>query len=216
VTLELLDNIGHVFALVLVLHPVLLLNHFLTVTDSLTLDEGVSFPFKGGLWARLHPQEDHLFFTHLFNHFTGGNATEPLLEDFCGFSLLNLLAGFHLLASLESSTVTFLLLLILDDLPDSVDTSDALATSLRTLDVPDSGIDVHINSKDVMDVLLNLIRLIQLQGLFKSLVNNARLPFQGHLGGAWFCLLISTLLLLLFLLFFLLLFAATVYLFLDL
>jgi hypothetical protein len=82
------------------------------------------------------------------------------LQEFIGLSLLLLLITLHVAAHADLLLHVLFELLLLHDLPNSLDAVDALPTSLITLNKSDGYIHVHINCVDIVHSFLHGVRLI--------------------------------------------------------
>jgi len=100
-------------------------------------------------------------------------------------------------------------LVLLDDLPNFLNTLDTLATTLIALDEFDGLFDVQVNSKLVVDYLINFIWFLVAQSFSISFHNVLFLYLQSYF--LWRLFFLSCLLFLLFLAgFFLLLFTTSI------
>jgi hypothetical protein len=161
-------------------------------------------PLNSSLRAADHAQEDHLLFTELLDFLTSENTTDVSDQVLCSLLFFLLLADKCDFALLNLPLVPLLFLSLLHDLSDSCDTGDTLASTLVRLDQADGHVQVHIDSKDVMNNLHHCVRLFHSKSLLIGLLHKSNLFLQSHLRlwgflSSLFLLLLLGLLLFLFL-----------------
>jgi hypothetical protein len=109
-----------------------------------------------------HTEEDHLFFTHGLDLFASKDSSDVALDGFTGLSFFDLLRSFNVFALLDLLTDDLLLLILLDNLSDLLDTVNTLTATFIRLDQADSHVQVHIDSEDIVNYFHHLIRLLHL------------------------------------------------------
>jgi hypothetical protein len=114
------------------------------------------------------------------------------LDLLTSFGFLDLLSRLDL-ALLDLLTDNLLLLVLLDDLSNFLNTVNTLTATLIGLNQANSNIQIHVDSEDVVNYFNHLIRLLHLQSLLISGLDKLDLLVKSHF---WLRLFIFSLLLL--------------------
>lgn len=114
------------------------------------------------------------------------------LDLFTGLGFFDLLSSLDILSLLDLLTDNLLLLVLLDDLSNFLNTVNTLTATFIGLNKADSDVQIHVDSEDIVDNFNHLVRLFHLQSVLIGLLNKLDLFVKSHL---WLRLLILSLLL---------------------